>query len=47
MMELLLSSARTGGAALVIVTHDNMVAAYADREVRLRDGIVQHEVALA
>ena len=47
MMELLLSSARTGGAALVIVTHDNMVAAYADREVRLRDGMVQHEVALA
>jgi putative ABC transport system ATP-binding protein len=47
MMELLLSSARTGGAALVIVTHDNMVAAYADREVRLRDGVVQHEVALS
>ena len=47
MMELLLTSARGRGAALVIVTHDNMVAAYADREVRLRDGIVQHEVALA
>jgi putative ABC transport system ATP-binding protein len=47
MMELLLASARVGGAALVIVTHDNMVAAYADREVRLRDGMVQHEVALA
>lgn len=47
MMELLLASVRTGGAALVLVTHDNMVAAYADREVRLRDGVVQHEVALS
>jgi len=47
MMELLLSSVRNGGAALVLVTHDNMVAAYADREVRLRDGVVQHEVALS
>ncbi|WP_246486794.1 hypothetical protein [Kribbella qitaiheensis] len=47
MMDLLLSSVRNGGAALVLVTHDNMVAAYADREVRLRDGVVQHEVALS
>jgi putative ABC transport system ATP-binding protein len=47
MMELLLASVRNGGAALVLVTHDNMVAAYADREVRLRDGVVQHEVALS
>ncbi|WP_112248500.1 ABC transporter ATP-binding protein [Kribbella monticola] len=47
MMELLLASVRTGGAALVLVTHDNMIAAYADREVRLRDGVVQHEVALS
>ncbi|MFI6829259.1 ABC transporter ATP-binding protein [Kribbella sp. NPDC050241] len=47
MMELLVASARDGGAALVIVTHDNLVAAYADREVRLRDGVVQHEVRLS
>jgi putative ABC transport system ATP-binding protein len=47
MMELLLASVRNGGAALVLVTHDNMVAAYADREVRLRDGVVQHEVVLS
>jgi putative ABC transport system ATP-binding protein len=46
-MELLLSSARVGGSALVIVTHDNLVAAYADREVRLRDGVIQHEVSLS
>jgi putative ABC transport system ATP-binding protein len=47
MMELLLASTRDGGAALVIVTHDNLIAAYADREVRLRDGQIQHEVALS
>jgi putative ABC transport system ATP-binding protein len=46
-LDLLLNSARYGGAALVIVTHDNLVAAYADREVRMRDGVVQHEVALS
>ncbi|WP_433011625.1 ABC transporter ATP-binding protein [Kribbella sp. CA-294648] len=47
MMELLLSSVRTGGSALVLVTHDNLIASYADREVRLRDGVIQHEVALS
>jgi putative ABC transport system ATP-binding protein len=47
MMELLLNSVRSGGSALVLVTHDNLIAAYADREVRLRDGAVQHEVALS
>jgi putative ABC transport system ATP-binding protein len=47
MMELLLSSTRDGGAALVIVTHDNLIAAYADREIRLHDGVIQHEVALS
>jgi len=46
-MDLLLNSAREGGAALVIVTHDNLVAAYGDREIRLRDGVIQHEVALS
>jgi putative ABC transport system ATP-binding protein len=46
-LDLLLNSARHGGAALVIVTHDNLVAAYADREVRMRDGVIQHEVALS
>jgi putative ABC transport system ATP-binding protein len=47
LLDLLLNSARYGGAALVIVTHDNLVAAYADREVRMRDGAIQHEVALS
>jgi putative ABC transport system ATP-binding protein len=37
-MELLTESARDHGAALVIVTHEPRVAAYADREVFVRDG---------
>lgn len=37
-MEVLLNSVRSQGAALVIITHDARVAAYADREVTVRDG---------
>lgn len=44
-LELLLAVARTGGG-LLVVTHDNTVAAMADREVRLRDGLVEHQAAL-
>lgn len=40
-MEVLVSTARSTGAAVVLVTHDNRVAAYADREVVLRDGAVE------
>ncbi len=36
----LVRTARESGATLVIVTHDNVVAASADREVVLRDGRV-------
>ena len=43
-MEVLLSTARSTGAAVVLVTHDNRVAAYADREVVLRDGAVEEQV---
>ncbi|KQT89592.1 hypothetical protein ASG49_17860 [Marmoricola sp. Leaf446] len=39
-MEVLVSTAQSTGAAVVLVTHDNRVAAYADREVVLRDGAV-------
>ena len=45
-VELLTSLVRDDGAALVLVTHDAAVAAYADREVMLLDGAaVQSEVA--
>jgi putative ABC transport system ATP-binding protein len=46
LLEVLLKSARYRGAALVMVTHDNLIAASADREIRLRDGMIQHEVVL-
>lgn len=45
-LDLLLGAVRERGAALVLVTHDNIVAARADREVRLRDGSVEHDAAL-
>ena len=39
-MELLVRTAKDQGAAVVLVTHDVRVAAYADREVIVRDGRV-------
>jgi len=37
-MELLTSAARDAGASVVVVTHEPRVAAYADREIFVRDG---------
>ena len=37
-MELLVRAAREAGSAVVLVTHEPRVAAYADREVVVRDG---------
>jgi putative ABC transport system ATP-binding protein len=39
-MELLVTSAREQGSTVVLVTHDARVAAYADREIIVRDGKV-------
>ena len=39
-MELLVATARTEGAGVVVVTHEPRVAAYADRTVTVRDGAV-------
>ncbi len=39
-MELLTDAARQQGTTVVLVTHEARVAAYADREVIVRDGIV-------
>ncbi|MFC4121708.1 ABC transporter ATP-binding protein [Nonomuraea zeae] len=39
-MSALIDAARTSRTTVVLVTHDNRVAAYADREVVLRDGAV-------
>ncbi len=43
-MDLLVGSAREAGTAVVLVTHEPRVAAYADREVVVRDGRV-HSLA--
>ncbi len=43
-MELLTAAARSAGAAVVIVTHEARVAAYAHREVVVRDGRVSGSV---
>lgn len=39
-LELLLTSARSRGASVVLVTHDHRVAAHADRLAIMRDGVV-------
>ena len=46
LLDLLIGAVRERNAALVLVTHDNTIATRADREVRLRDGLVDHEVRL-
>jgi putative ABC transport system ATP-binding protein len=40
-LNALLTAARASYASVVLVTHDNRVAAHADREVVLRDGVVE------
>jgi putative ABC transport system ATP-binding protein len=47
LLDLMFSQISGIGAALVIVTHDNTVAARADREVRLFDGAIASEAVLA
>jgi putative ABC transport system ATP-binding protein len=39
-MELLVTAAREDGTTVVLVTHEPRVAAYAGREVIVRDGLV-------
>jgi putative ABC transport system ATP-binding protein len=39
-MELLVDSARAEGTTVILVTHEARIAAYADREVMVRDGQV-------
>jgi putative ABC transport system ATP-binding protein len=47
LLDLLVRETQTHGTALVVVTHDNAVAARAHREVRLLDGAVASEAVLA
>ena len=46
-MDLLVSLAREQGTTVIIVTHDARVAAYADRVVMVRDGLVSLDLAAA
>lgn len=46
-MEELVGAAREQGASVVVVTHEARVAAYADREVVLRDGRLTADSVLA
>jgi putative ABC transport system ATP-binding protein len=46
-MDLLSGVARAQGTSIVLVTHEERVAAYGDREVSLRDGAVVSEVVPA
>jgi putative ABC transport system ATP-binding protein len=39
-MTALIHTVRETGTAVLLITHDAQVAAYADREVSLRDGTV-------
>lgn len=45
-MKALTSTARAAGASVVIITHDPRTAAYADREVTVRDGRITAGVPL-
>ncbi len=42
-MELFISTAKENNTTLIMVTHESTIAAYADREVIVRDGIVTGE----
>ncbi len=46
-MDLLVSLAREQGTTVIIVTHDARVAAYADRVVMVRDGLVSFDLGAA
>jgi putative ABC transport system ATP-binding protein len=46
-MELLVGAARDLGTTVVLVTHEPRVAAYADREIIVRDGKVATSVRAA
>jgi len=46
-MELLIGAARDNGTTVVLVTHEPRIAAYADREIVVRDGRVAVPIGLA
>ena len=47
LLDLLVDTTVQAGGSVVLVSHDNAVAARADREIRLRRGAIAHQVALS
>ncbi|GAB3346162.1 ABC transporter ATP-binding protein [Modestobacter lapidis] len=47
LLDLLVKTTVQAGGSVVLVSHDNAVAARADREIRLRRGTIAHQVALS
>ncbi|MGY1607676.1 ABC transporter ATP-binding protein [Geodermatophilus sp. SYSU D00700] len=47
LLDLLVGTTVQAGGSVVLVSHDNAVAARADREIRLRRGAIAHQVALS
>ena len=47
LLDVLVATTTQAGGSVVLVSHDNAVAARADREIRLRAGSVVHEVTLS
>jgi putative ABC transport system ATP-binding protein len=45
-MELFVTAARQQGSTVLLVTHEPQVAAYADRQIVVRDGKLAHDAAL-
>jgi putative ABC transport system ATP-binding protein len=45
-MELFVTTARQQGSTVMLVTHEPRVAAYADRQIVVRDGRIAHDAAL-
>ena len=46
-MDLLTGLAREQGSTVVLITHDARIAAYADRVVMVRDGVVSADLGAA
>lgn len=46
-MELFIKTAKSSGTTIIMVTHEPTIAAYADREITVRDGKIANSTNLA
>ena len=42
-MELFIKTAKSSGTTIIMVTHEPTIAAYADREITVRDGKIANK----